>query len=99
MSTHTDHSDKDKSSHAGCEHGHEDSLLPQGVLVAAFSFGLAFTMVTISTVAAWSVRHEEKKFTGFGSLMRRAPYFSCALLLTLASYMAWQGWHGLAGHH
>lgn len=64
-------------------------------LVAAFSFGLALTMVTVGAVAAWSVRHAEKKFTGFGNLMRKAPYFSCALLLTLASYMAWQGWHGL----
>lgn len=64
-------------------------------LVAAFSFGLALTMVTVGAIAAWSVRHAEKKFTGFGSLMRRAPYISCALLLTLAAYMAWHGWQGL----
>ena len=68
-------------------------------LVAAFSFGLALTMVTVGAVAAWSVNHAEKKFSGFGNLMRKAPYLSCALLLTLASYMAWQGWHGLSGHH
>ena len=68
-------------------------------LVAAFSFGLALTMVTVGAVAAWSVGHAEKKFSGFGNLMRKAPYLSCALLLTLASYMAWQGWHGLAGQH
>ena len=68
-------------------------------LVAAFSFGLAMTMVTVGAVAAWSVGHAEKKFSGFGNLMRKAPYLSCALLLTLAGYMAWQGWHGLAGHH
>ena len=68
-------------------------------LVAAFSLGLAITMVTVGAVAAWSVGHAEKKFRGFGNLMRKAPYFSCALLLTLASYMAWQGWHSLAGHH
>ncbi len=65
-------------------------------LVAAFSFGLAVTMVTVGAVAAWSVQHAEKKFTGLGNLMRRAPYFSCALLLALASYMAWHGWQGLA---
>ena len=65
-------------------------------LVTAFSFGLAVTMVTVGAVAAWSVQHAERKFTGFGSLMRRAPYFSCALLVALASYMAWQGWQGLA---
>ena len=68
-------------------------------LVAAFSLGLAITMVTVGAVAAWSVGHAEKKFRGFGNVMRKAPYFSCALLLTLAAYMAWQGWHGLAGHH
>ena len=68
-------------------------------LVAAFSFGLALTMVTVGAVAAWSVGHAQKKFRGFGNMMRKAPYFSCALLLTLATYMAWQGWHGLAGHH
>ncbi len=68
-------------------------------LVAAFSFGLALTMVTVGAVAAWSIKHAEKKFTGFGNLMRKAPYISCALLLTLAAYMAWQGWHGLQGHH
>lgn len=66
-------------------------------LVAAFSFGLAVTLVTVGAVAAWSVGHAEQRFAGFGRLMRRAPYVSCSLLLLLASYMAYQGWHGLAG--
>jgi nickel/cobalt exporter len=65
-------------------------------LVAAFSFGLALTMVSVGTVAAWSVGRAEKKFRGFGELMRKAPYFSCVLLCALAGYMAWQGWHGIA---
>jgi nickel/cobalt exporter len=30
--------------------------------------------------------------------MRKAPYFSCALLLLLAGYMAWHGWQGLTAH-
>jgi nickel/cobalt transporter (NicO) family protein len=59
-----------------------------------FSLGLALTMVSVGAVAAWSVRHAEKKFSGFGEFMRKAPYFSCALLLVLASYMAWQGFRG-----
>ena len=67
-------------------------------LVAAFSFGLAVTLVTVGALAAWSVGRAEKRFAGFGQLMRRAPYVSCVLLLVLASYMAYQGWHGLAGH-
>jgi nickel/cobalt exporter len=65
-------------------------------LVGAFSFGLALTMVSVGAIAAWSVGHAEKKFSGFGNLMRKAPYLSCALLIILASYMFWQGWHGLA---
>jgi nickel/cobalt exporter len=64
-------------------------------LVGAFSFGLAITMVTVGATAAWSVHHAQKKFRDFGELMRRAPYFSCIVLVILASYLAWQGWHGL----
>jgi nickel/cobalt exporter len=64
-------------------------------LVAAFSFGLALTMVVVGAVAAWSVNHAQKRFTGFGEWMRRAPYISCALLVLLAAFMAWQGWQGL----
>jgi nickel/cobalt exporter len=65
-------------------------------LVGAFSFGLALTMVSVGAMAAWSVQHAQKKFRGFGELMRKAPYLSCVVLVILASYLAWQGWHGLA---
>jgi nickel/cobalt exporter len=64
-------------------------------IVGAFSFGLALTMVATGALAAWSVRHAEKRFKGFGETMRRAPYVSCVLLVLLASYMAW---HGLQSH-
>ena len=67
-------------------------------MVAAFSFGLALTMVVVGVIAALSVRHAQKKFRGFGEAMRRAPYVSCVLLVILASYMAWHGWRGLAAH-
>jgi len=67
-------------------------------LVGAFSLGLAITMVTVGATAAWSVHHAQKKFRGFGELMRKAPYFSCLVLLLLASYLAWQGWHGIMAH-
>jgi nickel/cobalt exporter len=69
-------------------------------LVAAFSFGLALTMVVTGVVAAWSVQRAQKRFSGFGDWMRRAPYISCVLLVLLAAFMAWQGWQGLqhAGH-
>ncbi len=64
-------------------------------LVAAFSFGLALTMVTIGVFAAWSVQHAHRKIRGFGEWMRRAPYLSSALLVLLAAFMVWQGWQGL----
>lgn len=68
-------------------------------IVGAFSFGLALTMVTVGAVAAWSVQHAEKRFSGFSEAMRKAPYVSCALLTLLALFMAWSGWHGLHVHH
>ena len=64
-------------------------------MVGAFSFGLALTMVATGVLAAWSVRHAEKRFKGFGEAMRRAPYVSCVLLVVLAGFMAWHGWRGL----
>lgn len=67
-------------------------------IVGAFSFGLALTMVSVGAAAAWSVQHAEKRFSGFGNAMRKAPYVSCALLVVLAGYMAWSGWHGLHTH-
>jgi nickel/cobalt exporter len=67
-------------------------------LVASFSFGLALTMVATGALAAWSVRQAERKFSGFGELMRRAPFVSCALLVLVAAYMAWHGWSSLPPH-
>lgn len=68
-------------------------------LVAAFSFGLALTMVTVGAMAAWSINHAKKRFSGFGEWMRRAPYISCVLLVILAAFMAWQGWQGISHPH
>ncbi|MDZ4288258.1 MAG: sulfite exporter TauE/SafE family protein [Prosthecobacter sp.] len=68
-------------------------------LVAAFSFGLALTMVIVGVIAAWSVQKAQRRYSGFGEWMRRAPYISCAVLVLLASFMAWQGWQGLSLPH
>ncbi len=68
-------------------------------LVAAFSFGLALTMVTVGVIAAWSMQKARGRFSGFGEWMRRAPYISCALLILLSFFMAWQGWQGLIQPH
>ena len=64
-------------------------------LVLCFSFGLAATMVLTGTIAALSVRHAEKHFKGFGEIARRAPYFSCGLLVLMGSYLGYQGFSHL----
>ena len=44
-------------------------------LVLAFSAGLALTLVATGCLAAWSVRHAEKRFKGFSVLRKRRPIF------------------------
>jgi len=60
-------------------------------LVICFSLGLAATMVLTGTIAALSVRHAEKHFKGFGEFARKAPYFSCLLLVLLGSFFSYEG--------
>lgn len=64
-------------------------------MVGAFSFGLALTMVASGVLAAWGVRHAEKRVKGFSRFARRAPYFSSAVLIILAIYVTYQGWRHL----
>mgnify|MGYP000328933003 CR=1 FL=1 len=63
-------------------------------MVAAFSFGLALTMVLTGVLAAWSVQKAQRSFSGFGEWMRRAPYISCALLVVLGVITASFGTSG-----
>lgn len=65
------------------------------VLVSAFSVGLAVTMVSAGIIASLSVKHIGKRWSGFGSFARRAPYASAGLMLIIAAYMAYTGWSGL----
>ncbi len=69
-------------------------------VVGAFSFGQALTMVSVGAAAAWSMGRAQKRFSGLGDKLRRAPYVSCALMAVLALFMGWQGWSALAagGH-
>lgn len=64
-------------------------------LVLSFSIGLALTLVTVGIAAAWSVKHAANRYAWFGTFVRRAPYFSSILILTIGVYMAIHGWHGL----
>jgi nickel/cobalt transporter (NicO) family protein len=65
------------------------------VLVLCFSIGLALTMVTTGAVAALGVRHAARRFSGFGELARKAPYFSGAVILLVGLYLGYQGLQGL----
>jgi nickel/cobalt exporter len=65
------------------------------VLVLCFSIGLALTMVASGVIAALSVRFAERRFDGFGTLVRRAPYASGVVILCVGVYLALQGWQTL----
>jgi ABC-type nickel/cobalt efflux system permease component RcnA len=60
-------------------------------LVLCFSIGLALTMVASGALAALSLKHVERRWSGFGDFARKAPYFSGALILVVGSYMGYQG--------
>jgi nickel/cobalt exporter len=65
-------------------------------LVLCFGIGLALTMVTSGAVAALGVKHASKRFSGFGDLARKAPYFSAAVIVLVGFYVGFQGLRALA---
>lgn len=62
------------------------------MLVLCFSIGLALTMVSAGVLAALSVKHVSKRWSGFSVFAQRAPYFSGSLMLLVGVYL---GYHGL----
>ena len=60
-------------------------------LVAAFSLGLAVTLVTVGVVAAWGASRLEKKSGHFSALARNAPYLSSSLLILLGVVLMARG--------
>lgn len=69
------------------------------VLVLCFSIGLAITMVSAGVLASLSVRHVQKRWSGFSNFARRAPYASGALMLLIALYMGFTGIKALQQEH
>lgn len=69
------------------------------VLVAFFSIGLAVTMVSAGVLASLSVTHIKKRWSGFDSFAKRAPYASGGLMVVIALYMGISGYIGLTGGH
>lgn len=64
-------------------------------LVVSFSIGLALTMVASGVLAALSVRHVEKRWSGFGEAVRCAPYISGVVILVVGLYVAISAWQHL----
>lgn len=64
-------------------------------LVVSFSIGLAITLVAVGVGAAISVRQAAKRWSGFNTIARRAPYFSSALIGMVGVYMGVHGYLGL----
>jgi nickel/cobalt exporter len=65
-------------------------------LVLCFSIGLALTMATTGAVAALGMQHAARRFSGFGELTRKAPYFSGAVIMLVGFYVGYLGLHALA---
>ncbi|NKI98648.1 nickel/cobalt efflux transporter [Novosphingobium sp. SG707] len=61
------------------------------VLVTGFSVGLALTMVASGVLAALSLRHLEKRWSGFGDAVRKAPLLSGAVILIVGAVIALDG--------
>ncbi|MDP9045772.1 MAG: nickel/cobalt efflux transporter [Pseudomonadota bacterium] len=64
-------------------------------LVLCFSIGLAITMVAAGVVAALGVKHASRRFAGFGTLARRAPYVSSVLIIAIGLVLGYQGLHAM----
>ena len=60
-------------------------------LVLGFSVGLALTLVLTGVISALSVNYMSKKFTGFGDIVRKAPYISSVLILCVGIYLGYEG--------
>ncbi|QLZ58550.1 nickel/cobalt efflux protein RcnA [Citrobacter freundii] len=64
-------------------------------MVLCFSVGLAITLVTVGVGAAISVQQAAKRWSGFNTLARKAPYFSSVLIAMVGVYMGIHGYMGI----
>ncbi|EHB8693639.1 nickel/cobalt efflux protein RcnA [Escherichia coli] len=64
-------------------------------LVVSFSIDLALTLVTVGVGAAISVQQVAKRWSGFNTLAKRAPYFSSLLIGLVGVYMGVHGFMGI----
>ncbi|CRM46446.1 MULTISPECIES: nickel/cobalt efflux protein RcnA [Pseudomonas] len=66
-----------------------------GMLVLCFSIGLALTLVTVGAAAAVGARQASSRWPWLGTVARRAPYLSSALIIGVGLYVGFHGWIGL----
>lgn len=64
-------------------------------LVLSFSVGLALTLVASGALAALGVRHVQRRWSGFRTFARRAPYLSAALIVCVGLVIGLQGLRAL----
>jgi nickel/cobalt transporter (NicO) family protein len=60
-------------------------------MVAAFSLGLALTLIAIGALAAWGTSHISKSWACFETWSHRLPYISAAILMVLGVVMTARG--------
>ena len=65
------------------------------LLVLCFSVGLALTMVTSGVVAALSVKHVSRRWSGFNKVAAKAPYFSGTVITLIGLYVGLNGLNSL----
>ncbi len=61
------------------------------VMVAAFSFGLAATLVAVGVAAAWGTAKAASRFTGLSKWSDRLPLISGAFVMTLGLFITLRG--------
>ena len=67
------------------------------ILVMGFSVGLALTMVASGVIAAVSLRQIARRWSGFGEWVRRAPYVSGGLIMSLGVVLGARAVMAIAG--
>jgi nickel/cobalt exporter len=70
---------------------HQKAYAAGVVIVAAFSVGLALTLVSIGVLAAWGARTLAVRHAGLERLTRWAPYASAAIVLLIGLVVTAQG--------
>lgn len=68
-------------------------------LVAAFSAGLALTLVAAGVLAAIGMRYASSRSGRLDRLLRDAPFLSAAVIGLIGLYMIGSSWAHLAAHH